>query len=338
MDSFAFFYEGSNINETGIKCRFLKKFFKSKSKDINADLHFNVWSLEKDNIFIDIGIKIYKTNGIKKIFIYVPFLIEDEKKEIEDLSEKLLDIKTANLIFNTDCNIDKENVTADGVTYKIIDLEDKIEVNKKNKYNRNNSIIKIELNDVNINNNNIYIRFRIKNKNIKDSIMFTPKSPSDFTSPKKNIYKIIDIKINKKRNFPYDKLNNKYTLFSFNKIHFLLMEDIYSDINFLSKDIYEVRILEKDWSSYLGIENINNIIVFHYKNKSEKEKIEDCSIVIKVINKKQNLILLFIYTLFALLISAMPSFLTEFVNIFYIFLTVSSLFVILVIFYLKRKW
>ena len=265
MESFAFFYE-----------------YLDESK-IEADLHMNLWLLKGDNIFIDIGFKINNTENINKIFIYFPFNIS--KDNISDLSEKLQNPKTVSLIFNDDCPIKTNVITIDKIDYHII----KINKDKIDNLDKNVLVINIE----HIKNKNTYLRFRLKSDTLKKQIIYSKDKLLNFFKPHSESYNIIDIKINKKRNFNYDEYiqqaKEKRTLFNFNKIHFLLMDYINHNVDFLSRLDCEARILEKDWDEYIEpkkSELIENLVAYHFKSTNKDNKENELSILMKTLKSR----------------------------------------------------
>lgn len=297
MDSFAFFYEGSNINETGIKCRFLKKFFKSKSKDINADLHFNVWTLEEKEAIIDIGMKINNTKGyVKNIFIYIPAKIK--KSEIHDLSDKFFNNpKLANLIFNYDCEITKYTIEINNIKYKLLNINDI----KEFVLTKEGCLLNLDINSYS---EPIYIRFRIKSRILSKKLFYIDNKIHNILKFYQDVYNIVDFKVNNKRDFPYEEfiLQKDNILFNFKKIHFLVMDYIYNSIKLLSKNNYhEVRTLEDGWEDYIDINKriLKRAVAYHFKSIINEHKDDGFSIVLKILKSRTTI---FRYVISSLLI------------------------------------
>ena len=80
-------------------------------KDFFADIHFNLWNLHYRKAqppCLDIGIKIYSPQKYSKIYMYVPFLIDN--KDIEDLGKHLKESDILCTVFNEDYS--REEATA----------------------------------------------------------------------------------------------------------------------------------------------------------------------------------------------------------------------------------
>lgn len=262
MESFAFFYEYSDENK------------------IEADLHMNLWLLKDDNIFIDIGFKIKNTANINKIFIHFPFDIS--KDNISDLSDKLKNPKTVSLIFNDDCPVKTNCITIDEVDYSII------KINKDKIDNLNPNVLSIDIES--IKKENTYLRFRVKSDTLKEKIIYSKDKILNLFKPHTESYNIIDIKINKKRNFDYEEYvqqeKEKRSLFNFDKIHFLLMDYINHNVVFLSRLDCEARILEKDWDEYIEpkkSELIENLVAYHFKSIKKEDIDNELSILMKTL-------------------------------------------------------
>ena len=273
MDSFAFFYKIEKDNK------------EQKDNNMKVDLHINVWSLKR--IMIDIGLKIENIdNNIKRIFIYLPTKEDIKDNEIKCLSKELKNPDLASLIFNDNCSISSENIIEIGkIKYHLIDIKKDAKIE--------NNILELEINRLMSSEKNLYLRFRIDSNTLSKELILTSDNIIN-TLFKSNIalYNIIDIKINKRRNFDYKNLvlKDNYILFDFNKIHFVVMDYIYSSINFLSNISYESRILEIGWENYINSEkpskkNLKNIIAYHFKIK-KSDNSNEAGFVLKILKNK----------------------------------------------------
>ncbi|EKV58257.1 hypothetical protein A966_00695 [Brachyspira hampsonii 30446] len=265
MESFAFFYKTDNT---------LTNVYNK------ADLHINLWFLNS-TILIDIGIKIEKAESIDTIYVYFPFQIN----RVSNLSNILLDnLNITNLIFNENCKISENNIEINNTNYKIINVD---EDNK----NIKNNLLEITISKKYKKLDNIYLRFRLNANSLKDNIIREENNLNNIFNPYYKIYNLIDLKVNKKRNFDYINLIDNHDdrkLLDFNKIHFLLMDNIYSNINFLSTSKYESRVLEENWKKYLEPYNIDlsKLIAYHFKIDGN-----ELSILIKILRNKVDFIL-----------------------------------------------
>lgn len=321
-------------------------------------MHINFWSLEvirpkmvlhKRKIssnekypYLDIGIEVNNFKCIQYIALYCPFDLGIE--DIVDLSGKLSNKKNANLVFNNDCEIEtKDNYTIINndeknnkiVVYplnQVIDNVFKIESIRENKKNR--IIISFEdfikyikqkpkFDDI----NNLYIRFRIKSKNLNKALYFDIEPMNKSFESAFIGTRVIDFKINEVRNID-DSVRAKALLedediAKFLSIHFLIMEPSSYDLVSLSSNQSSCRELEEDvWNDYLGKiidSSYGRILAYHWKKKASKksgnecedELIDDFSNLVKVNYSKANLFSIICYALIAILLGILGSYLYQ---------------------------
>ncbi len=324
MKSFGLWYkESKSIESEELKARF--------------DLHVNFWSesVEIDGRkkvpYLDIGIKVTNYEYVDKLVFQCPFRVEQE--EFEDLSNAIADQKTADIIFNDNCNVSTKMSVAIIATEK----EKLIVVSKEfaqdlfklvNKGSRTN--IEIDMSTfVNVLKNKgielsdtvAYARFRIKTQAMKDSIYFDSEPINKSFDSAFSGTRIIDFKINSKRNLD-EQIYSEVKPEEFpqiNKIHLLIMEPASYNVESFSKEGMTCRELENDlWSNYLGGKNNiirGHILAYHWKKDSENNgSFKEYSCLVKVQYSRAKLSTIAAYVTIAVAIGMFGSFLVALIQ------------------------
>lgn len=270
------------------------------AETFKADLHINLWDIEEkyghDALpFIDIGLSIEAFREIDEICLLIPFSVP--RSEFEDLSGKLSDAESASLVFNDNCTLIQNGASvrslmlseAGGREKLLYPLEEKDYQSSDD----GKTIIKFNLQEIRKDHiydqfEDLYIRFRIRSKKIKEELFCDIKRKNQFLESGFTKTQVIDIKINKKRNISENDLKrmrmNKFDFLAFEKIHFLVMEPANHDVEVLGRDFIECRKLEEEWENYLPDDSsIQDVLVYHWKRKSGNgEKMKEYAQMVKV--------------------------------------------------------
>ena len=287
-------------------------------------LHVNFWSLEdiktSDNIttpYLDIGIKIENYHSLENFIFYCPFTLKED--DIIDLSNKLETKNNANIIFNTECDIQTKD------NYTIIELTDKserllvfplkqvvgdvYELGVESPETGTKLLFKFKeflnyINNVNELNNLkvVYIRFRIKNSSLNKQIFFDSEPLNKSFESAFSGTRIIDFKINEKRNIERDIrakiIVEKQKWITLQNVHFLVMVPSSYDLTSFYNSPMTCRELEENlWDDYLNTRiNFNkvHVLAYHWKNSEPKE---DFSCLVKINYSKAKRITILAYAL-----------------------------------------
>lgn len=314
MKSFGMWYQEQNNQNLGHKS---PKF----------DLHVNFWSLEDIKTssgvrepYLDIGIKIENYKQLECLTFFCPF--EVDAKEIEDLSEKMSLKDNANIIFNDDCEIETKD------NYTIVQMPDEqrllafplftgmkgiCTVEKSTECGETRIVFDFQkfheyvrevdkLKDLEI----IYIRFRIKDVELRDHIYFDNEPLNKSFESAFSGTRIIDFKVNEKRNIPdsirTEIIVNREKWVEFGNIHFLAMMPSSYNLTPLCEERMTCRELEQElWDDYLGTKidfSKGHVLAYHWRKKATEEKtIEDFSCLMKVDYSKTKLVTIIAYAL-----------------------------------------
>ncbi len=250
------------------------------------DVHFNLWNQNYDDNYLDIGIMLNNLNENQNIYLYLPFIIEQE--QIYSMEESLKNDITLNAIFNENyfvgtpgqskwipvSNKRINNSNEENVLFKVYLLDSSNDIKKLS--------LKQEFNDIeNINNvfkmpEKIYVRFRIKLPPNID-IINEYSRPYDFIRGAFAKNYIIDFRYNDKRSFSrseYEVINTKYQLAKTKKLHFLLMTKVYVEVE-CSTEVKKRRLESNVWKNYAPNAETTDIIAYHATKKIRPEEDKD---------------------------------------------------------------
>ncbi len=286
------------------------------------DLHINFWSLEdykhivSENIpCLDIGIKICRYKLIDKLTFFCPFKISENN--IRDLAEKMTTKNNANIIFNTDCEIQtKDNYTIvevgeekllvfplDQVIKEVYSVEPiefgtgtKLEFKFQNFQKYVNSNEELEKFDT------IYIRFRINGNALADNIYFDSEPLNKSFESAFSGTRMIDFKINEKRNIEEkvraEIIVNHEEMAGFRRVHFLVMEPSAYDVSSFDDLEMSCRELEEGlWDDYLGAKidfAKGHILAYHWKTKGCSKNFS-CLVKVNYSKTKGSIILMYAF-------------------------------------------
>lgn len=303
-------------------------WYKQVSNDVEADekldLHFNFWKIpngaSKSHEFLDIGIKLSKTNNIEFLNIYFP--VEIKQDDFDDIVEKF--IGKPDLL----CAIFNENykVTSGGIS-KSSEIKD---ANNEFVFN----IYKTSISDLSFENkyggtiirisipkeeNTNYFRFRIKGDFI-DSITTTSQPTNSIFQSAFSEIEMIDFRVNEIRDLNHDLLEqiNKERLLKIQKQHFFFICSKDEELIGNHQPFLSCRNLENyKWDDYVGNKKIINqtYLAYHWKEK----EVESVSTLIKSKYEKNNWKTIVKYAIFAfifaIVVNLFSNWLYEFLKI-----------------------
>jgi len=253
-------------------------WYQSNNKKNNisdAELHFNLWKIPQSQSsyhrFLDIGIKLDRTDCIEKLKIFLPTQIE--KKDISDVVHRFInDNALVCTIFNEDYKITSNPQSKfytisklnNDFEFDVYKLEDS-DITVTNCFE--GSIIQISLPS---NARKTYIRIRIGG-NYCDKIGTIEKPSNSFIQSAFSKIEFIDFRVNDLRDLNYSLIEqiNKEVIFKFNKIHFYFVCSSTEDIIGSHIPCLNSRNLEQNkWQKYLH-DNIKskdkNMLAYHWK-------------------------------------------------------------------------
>lgn len=315
-------------------------------------LHVNFWSLEdikvkdclnnkkktKENIknpCLDIGLKIKGYAKLDYVTFYCPFSLD----AVSDLSKKLETKNNANIIFNSDCEIETKdsytivNISEHEETLLIFPLEQVIknvyQVEKEEsrgtqitfQFQKFYTYVKEveKLKDL----DTIYIRFRIESTALKKYFYFDSEPLNKSFESAFSGTRIIDFKVNEKRNID-EKIRaeiivNKQEWVIFHDVHFLVMVPSSYDLVSFYKETMTCRELEEDlWDDYLGAHidfTSGHVLAYHWKEKASSGKgCEAFACLVKVNYSRAKKETIFLYALSVVALGVLSSMLVTGLN------------------------
>lgn len=218
--------------------------------------------------------------------MFVPARIE--KDEFEDIGGKIsTNPNMITAIFNEYATFKSSPTNLAEVTLKEESFYIYNVNNPEINYKDNGSIIAINTQNINPDNKNfpIYLRIRIRGKNVLDSILKQHIPLDHFLNTSYTQNQSIDFRLNQQRNLPrvlLDEYRQKFL--KIDKIHFFFMREFMDEYVMSNRQYSGYRTLEDDvWSDYLKNSeqkksniNINNMLAYHWKqNFTEKDKDDD---------------------------------------------------------------
>lgn len=287
-------------------------------KDCLKQLHLNLWDSKKNNLhFLDIGILC--KNDKYNISIQLP--LANETPIVENLSQKIIG-DVPNAIFNEPVNTEENN------KIKVLKLPNKRfvlspvdEISCVKHYGEEGIHIGVEkvLNQQNaLAAEYQYFRFRITNFDLSKVIIELDSKSKSFESSFTS-YKIVDFRVNDAKLLPViesQKLSSNTD--KFEKIHFLYMTDIDTDIQLTGKD-YSSRFLERRiWDDYLDFkkENKSDMLVYHLKQGNSSS----ANFLIKCSYNKTSIVHLIVYAAVVIALAIVANKVPDFVSLIFTFI------------------
>lgn len=278
----------------------------------SLDVHINEWFSPKEQTFMDIGLRVYSANSIDKIGIFIPFLINEE--EITDLFDQMSDKNISRIIFNSDCKINSS--TAESITeIKYNDREENLvelsllSFSTQEVYDDNNikgTIIYLDIKNAKekFTKNELYIRFRIPHKPIKDLFKSKINLTSCLISPENSFEYNYVIRVNEVRTLNKNiRMLLKSNCSRINKI--IVTASIPTKFDICDDRCYRIRTLEKTlYETYLP-NNFSGNDTLSYQWKCEYK--DHYYINIKIKKKSISVISVLGYLIVTILLSTFCS-------------------------------
>ena len=282
MNSFAFWYE---------KNAELKN-------PMRAIVHFNLfcecdWNTEP---FLDIGLLIDDITLAQRLKIFLPFIIESDKKEnyIQDLGVRLMKENVLNALFNNNYHLDihdekyfrAENLyeSDDKFTIYCPDIKNDIEVEPFSAADMNDggTILIIKTDNIksatkDFDNNKCYLRLRIKNHDFKFLIYKYHLPHKGLQNILKTTY-MVDFRYNNTRSLSKtiieEMRNEQHAIPQIKELHFLLITKAYVNVSetaFSRKRMIEYNV----WEDYVADKDgedrkTTELVAYHYIDNNEK--------------------------------------------------------------------
>jgi hypothetical protein len=308
MKSIAIWYESNNIGN-----------------DISdAELHFNLWKIPqkqgKYNRFLDIGVKLERTDCIKKLNIFFPTYIDNG--DISDVVDRFIsDNALVCAIFNEDYKITSNPQSKfyslskldNEFDFDVYKLEDS-DITLKNNYG--GTIVQICLPP---NSRKTYVRIRICGKYC-NGIGAIEKPSNAFIQSAFSKIEFIDFRVNDLRDLNYSLIEQikRGVILTFNKVHFFFVCSSTEDLIGSHIPCINSRNLEQNkWQKYLNdnVQSIdNNMIAYHWKETG----VSNFNVLLKSKYEKNDwktiLIYLLILFILTLLFNFTSSYLYEIIN------------------------
>ncbi|WP_140456885.1 MULTISPECIES: hypothetical protein [Priestia] len=287
------------------------------SNDPEIDVHFNLWQLpikqkgvsklmEKNDVFLDIGLMIRDVTNVKSMKLFFPFHISQE--QLIDLGHIFL--SHTNLItgvFNEDYTVEigqepKQLLVKDREKPFVIYLLDIQNGDCQIESKFGGSLVTLNTPTLFDSYKSVYYRFRICATEELKNMIRTQKSATSFLEPVSLHTNIIDFRVNEKRLYERSMSEQikREGQFKFRKLHFLFMTDSRDEL-ISSGENPSYRQLEKDiWHNYVGKQyNLLNIFAYHWKS----EKKDSHNTLLKVKIQKSNVQKAFTYLIWLGIIS-----------------------------------
>ncbi|MBA2868844.1 hypothetical protein [Methanococcus maripaludis] len=211
--------------------------------------------------------EIREKNHLKKeieLCIISPFLIGNDKEDLQDLKKELSNKEVLQMIFNSEISIDKNNyVETDSDKFYLVNSYPEKEDDYK---------IKVKFSTENGSEKHYFrIRAKINIKNDKRNNLFSRRSNYNIL----NEYLYFDIRVNEKRLSPDPKFNS-HKICKMEKIYvFLVVPDHYKPNIELSKNLENIRFLESEndvWNRYINkLKNNKDKFIVYFWKISQKD-------------------------------------------------------------------
>lgn len=268
---------------------------------MDTEVHINIWKVpigtlwSTTKFFFDFGLKI--SPEIEYVCLFVPFEFKENGKDF-DLVRKL---KDSNQLLCTVFNMDLKSDTSPKDQFsKVINEEEnkntevfclyqlgaskfnieQVNIGEEGKTKVIGSLLKIYIQDKPTENickseTDLYIRFRIEPKRVKD-VVCSEHISNDLLQDAFSEIDMIDFRLNEQRDIHTDVIDKikgeEFKFFSFNKVHLFFMAETKENIQNGSSLKIDSRLLERDlWKNYIpeGAKD-TTYIAHHWKKRKEK--------------------------------------------------------------------
>lgn len=282
----------------------------------DVELHFNLWKLPNHRSylrFIDIGIKLERTNCINELKIYVPYTLDEG--DVTDIVHKFInDTSLVCAIFNENYQVTslpnskfyevkKQNNEFEFDIYQL----NATDINLEHKYD--GTIIKIKTPN---SQRKTYLRIRLGENYCKSLSTIQRPSNSLFQSAFSKT-ELIDFRVNEARDLDFSLLEeiNSHVFFRIKKVHFFFICSSSEDVISSHQPFISCRNLENyRWGRYVGnysLSKNDTILAYHWRDENK----HDFNVMVKTKFEKNNwltillyVLILFILTLIFNLVSA----------------------------------
>ena len=251
------------------------------------EIHINLWNVRTrggtDFYAIDFGLKYHK--DVVAIKMVLPF--EAKQEDFSDLAHVLTNNKSLLCtVFNADMTISSEQ--SDSI-HDVVNLDSKeemaiYELSARNiewkpfdkDSNSTELTITPQYEKVNIKEDKVYVRFRIKLHNLS-MFAHTRKLSNDLIQSAFSSTRLFDIRLNDKREIDKKLIEgimfDKYQIVKIEKMHFFYMVDAEETLENGSNIPLGTRMLERErWNPYLGDSEMNDeYLAYHWKLNYRKK-------------------------------------------------------------------
>lgn len=284
-----------------------------KNNMCDIDLHINQWIMPEKkrssvNVFVDFGIRVYSARNASKICFYAPFNIEE--RDCVDLSMLLQDRNIARGIFNTNCDINlNDRVGIFELNYNFHE-SNVLELSKHIEKCSGGSLISFDVSSVvdKLSKDELYIRFRIKNKNMGEFLSKESKTLKSFasllSSPIIKEEYTYTVRVNEMRCLP-DAIRYNSILQKQKTKKIILTVCMNGKFVINSSTCYKTRVLEEQlYNNYVPSGFVlNNCMVYQWLQEKHAGNHYNLTTTFykEYVNKKS----LLLYALFVVLLSAL---------------------------------
>ena len=305
--------------------------YKADIEDKKAvDVHANLWDIGKnsESAFFDFGLMIPGYKSLEVIKIALPFFVDND--HIEDLSDIIHEEKIGSLVFNTVCiahsvsragsyaikSLSLDNSDRHILLLPIADRSAYYGIVVKIEKVENLTCIRIDFSGLREeckNYEKLYLRFRIRDRKIKDAMFCKLKKKNYFLESAFTETKIVDFMVNELRSIKTEvneeMTNQKLELVELSKVHFFVMEPAEREV---SSDKMECRRLEPGWDKYINQSYTSDTLVYHWsKRAKDNQNLSNYSELVKVTSAETNWRLILCYVLVCVILSIASNFLYE---------------------------
>lgn len=305
------------------------------SDKVMADFHLNYWKLPQKywgyTRFLDLGVLVYDAKDIDSILFYLPFHLVDN--QLEDLGNILANDNLLSILFNDSFRVEDDSriigyryASSNGekkqafwiacltsTDFKVHSLKHGtlVEVMMKTKPNVKKGIKNTD--EVNTDNYNLYLRYRIKNLQEK-SLSYIESVSNDFFQSVFSRTEMMNLHINAIGEIDEEDnkdLVSKYSFVAFTKVHFFFIGSSEEETISGTTNYTDSRLLDsKKWTPYIGSNNPQNrkCLAYHWKKTGP---MESCNIFVRTVYSSANIFKIVKYSLIVVILGAMGSLLAS---------------------------
>ena len=267
-----------------------------------ADIHVNILDTGHDKWFIDFGIKIKDIRDIDCIYLYTPFVIENEDA-ISDLTE-YMDTRLLKALFNENLEvlegppkrryvkIRKTPKTEEDLIVYQLTKSNEVSLREIGDNNAKGSIIAINTENIKAPSmgfeslsqvNTYYFRFRISIPNSKIKVISHEVDKPSLLDCNITKTEIIDFRLNNIRSLNDVIQNeiNKGKRFLVNSVHLLILKNSKIMLMYPASDV-TTRMLEEDvWHNYFSGDRYRtgDLVAYHFKKVSQNSSVQEFNVL-----------------------------------------------------------